>query len=75
MNDDTESNVKNLKQSRNDQKPDLVGNARAAIEKARKESYEAKVKAKMVILSEQKKAVKITEQEIEELVREFEEGF
>jgi hypothetical protein len=75
MTDHTDDNVKTLKQSRNDQKPDLVGNARAAIEKGRKESYEAKVKAKMLVLSEQKKAVKITQEEIEDLVKEFEEGF
>ncbi len=70
---DNGDNVKPLKNG--NQKVDLVGNATSALEKARKESYEAKVKAKVQVLQEQKKAIRITEKEIEELVNDFESGF
>lgn len=66
-----DDNVEPLKKG---QKPDILATARNAVDKARKESYEAKVKAKVVLLQEQEKAVRITKAEIDSLVEEFENG-
>lgn len=69
---ENEDNVAPLKPG---QKPDLVGKAQAVITKARTDQFQNKVNEKVKLLAEQKKAVKITEAEINQLVEEFEQGF
>lgn len=66
-----DDNVKPLKPG---QMPNLVEKATNAINKARMDQFEGKIKEKVKLLSEQRKSVKITEGEIEALVEEFESG-
>jgi hypothetical protein len=72
MSDGKDDNVTDLRKG--NQKPDILATAKSAIDKARKESFEAKVKDKLKVLEEHKKGVKLVEKEIAELIEEFESG-
>lgn len=73
MSDGADDNVKNLGKGKPTAK-DLINSATAAVDKARKESFEAKIKDKVKLLQEQKRAVAQTELEIKQLGEEFESG-
>jgi Tfp pilus assembly protein FimV len=80
---DGNDNITELRKDKNkgSQKPDLRATAKAALDKARKESFEAKIKDKLKVLEEHEKTLKLTkkqvakvEAEIKELEDEFSEG-
>lgn len=63
-----------VKLNKGQKEPSAFEKALIAIDKAKKEGFEAKMKEKVKILQEQEKAVRITKKEIGQMQADFDEG-